>query len=143
MKGLYEKLQSQGKTPDFRELVDTVMLVARGFSRVWIFFDALDECDETTQRVDLLSAIQRFMKAGISGFATSRSHPKDIQFTFMNTRKIELLARATDIRPFVREQIAPHIQNQVVVEEIVSHIAAKADGMYAIVIDTSIKSWHR
>lgn len=130
VKGLYEKLMSQRKTPDLLELVDAIVSIARNFSRVWLFFDALDECDEKSQRVDLLSTIQRFMETNIGGFATSRSHPSDIQSTFKVTPKIELLARATDIQRFVTDKISARVRDQSVVEEIVSVITGKADGMW-------------
>lgn len=129
VKGLYEKLQPMRKTPDLRELVDAIVSVSQHFSRVWLFFDALDECDEVTQRVDILSIIQRFMKANIGGFATSRSHSEDIQSTFKMTTKIELLARVTDIKSFVTAKVSARVRDQKLVDEIVSQIAGKADGM--------------
>lgn len=132
MKGLYERLEPNRITPDIRELVDTIISVSRHFSRVWLFFDALDECDEITQRVDLLSTIQRFVEAKISGFATSRSHAEDIQSTFKMSTKIELLARASDIRSFVTGKICARVRDQKLVDEIVSLIERKADGMCVI-----------
>lgn len=78
VKGVYEELLPMRKTPDLRELVDAIVSVSQHFSRVWLFFDALDECDEVTQCVDILSTIQRFMKANIGGLATSRLHLSDI-----------------------------------------------------------------
>lgn len=132
VKGLYEKTERGGKTPDLCQLVDAIVSVAGHFSRVWLFFDAVDECDERTQRVDLLSTIQRFMGTNIGGFATSRSHPEDIQSTFRMTPKIELLARVTDITSFVTSKISARVRDQKLVKEIVSQIAGKADGMYVI-----------
>lgn len=130
VKGLYEKLQPMRKTPDLRELVDAIIFVSRHFSRVWLFFDALDECDEITQRVDILSTIQRFMRENIGGFATSRSHSEDIQSTFKMTTKIELLARETDIKSFVTAKVSARVRDQKLLDEIVSQIAGNADGMY-------------
>lgn len=132
MKVLYAKSEGGLKRPDLGELVDAIVSVSRGFSRVWLLFDALDECDESTQRVDLLSTIQRFMQANIGGFATSRSHPEDIQSTFKMAPKIELLARATDIKTFVTGKISARVRDGKLVEEIVTQILGKADGMCVI-----------
>lgn len=41
--GLYKKLEQGRTTPDLCELVDAIVSVAGHFSRVWLFFDALDE----------------------------------------------------------------------------------------------------
>lgn len=142
VKGLYAKSADKGKTPDLRELADAIVSVTRGFSRVWLFFDALNECDETKQRVDLLSTIRRFMKGNISGFATSRSHAEDIQSTFRGAAKIELLAQETDIKTFVKGKISVRVRDQKLVEEIVSEIARKADGMYVIDILLSFGAYH-
>lgn len=129
VEGLYEKLGQKGQTPDLHELVDTIVSVANGFSRVWVFFDALDECDQVSQRVDLLSTIQRFMTTNIGGFATSRSHAEDIQSTFKMTKKIELLARVSDIKSFATGKISARIRDQKLVDEIESQIEKKVDGM--------------
>lgn len=89
----------------------------------------MDKCNEVTQRIDILSTIQRFMKANIGGFTTSRSHSSDIQSTFKMTTKIELLARATDTKSFVTAKVSARVRDQKLVDEIVSQIAGKADGM--------------
>lgn len=137
---LYEKWANSGKTPDFPELVDALISIARHFSRVWLFLDALDECDKTKQRVDLLSAIQRLMKANtcISGFATGRSCTGDIGSAFEDTWRIELLARRTDIESFVRCKVSVPICDKRLVEKIVSEISKGVDGMYVIYIRPSI-----
>lgn len=45
------------------------------------------------------------------------------------TTKIELLARATDIKSFVTAKVSARVRDQKVVDEIVSQIAGKADGI--------------
>lgn len=129
VESLYENWVNEGKTPDVQKLVDALISMARGFSRVWLFFDGLDQCDKTNQRVDLLLAIRRLMKTNISGFVTSRSYAEDIQSTFQYTKKIEVLASTKDIECFVRWKISRHC-NKGVIEKIVSEISANAHGMY-------------
>lgn len=131
IKTLYENWANEGKTPDLQKLVDTLISVARGFSRVWLFFDGLDQCDRTEQRVDLLSTIRRLMKTNIniSGFITSRSYAEDIQSAFKGTTKIEIFTSREDIECFVRWKIN-RLCNKELVEKIVSEISGSADGMY-------------
>lgn len=110
-------------------MVDALISVARSFSRVWLFFDGLDQCDKTKQRVDLLSTIRRLMKTNISGFATGRPYAEDIQSTFKDAKKIEVLASKKDIESFVRWKISPSCDKKLV-ERIAPAISKKAHGMY-------------
>lgn len=130
IKTLYENWTNEGKTPDLQKLIDTLISVARGFSRVWIFFDGLDQCDKTKQRVDLLLIIRRLMaRTNISGLVTSRSYAEDIQSTFKSTKKVEVFSSGEDIKCFVRWKISL-LCNPQLIEKIVSEISGSANGMY-------------
>lgn len=127
---LYENWTNEGKTPDLQKLIDALISVARGFSRVWIFFDGLDQCDERKQRVDLLLIIRRLMaRTNISGFATSRSYAGDVRSVFNGTKKIEVFTSREDIECFVRWKIG-RLRNKQLTEKIISEISRSADGMY-------------
>lgn len=130
IKTLYENWTNEGKTPDLQKLIDTLISVVRGFSRVWIFFDGLDQCDKRKQRVDLLLIIRRLMvKTNISGFATSRSYAGDVRSVFNGTKKIEVFTSREDIECFVRWKIGSLCREKLT-GKIVSEISRSADGMY-------------
>lgn len=72
------------------------------------------------------------MEANISGFATSRSHVLDIQSAFERAIKIQLSATEGDIETYVRSRLSarfPPLKTQLI-EDVVSRVLEKADGMY-------------
>ena len=113
--------------PLLDDLIKAIKSLAGSFSCVWLFFDALDECDKTTLE-DLLPRIQDLMKTDIKGLVTSRSHVSEIQSTFKNAIKIELSAHRQDMEVFVRSKLSKRFATELV-DEIVARVLGKADGM--------------
>lgn len=68
---------------------------------MFLVFDALDECDQESQRKELLPLFHRVSKDGASQFLTSRHYPEDIQDSFSNIPKIELTAKEEDIESYI------------------------------------------
>lgn len=71
------------------------------------------------------------METNIQGFVTSRSHVSQIRSTFEKAITVELSARGEDIEIFVRSKLStrPKPLADRLVEEVVSRVLEKADGM--------------
>jgi hypothetical protein len=88
------------------ELEKLLISVLEPLPRTFIVIDALDECDERRHRRDMLNII-RSLRAyqNIRIFLTSRPYPSDIQSTFLNSPKINIEARDSDLRLYMVEQL--------------------------------------
>lgn len=103
---LFDKLESRGgKKPKFEELYNALTVIFRSFDQVFLVFDALDECDPKTQRKGLLPLFHRMRKSGANLFVTSRQYPEDIQASFSEEAKIELVPTEEDIGAYIRRRI--------------------------------------
>ncbi|KAI5846365.1 hypothetical protein DFP73DRAFT_387213 [Morchella snyderi] len=78
---LYNKLKREEREPDFEELYRVFLATCGKFSRVFLVFDALDECDQDGGQGYLLRSLQHLLeeKQQISIFLTSQPYPEDIQ----------------------------------------------------------------
>lgn len=104
---LYDKLKPENETPMLKDLQSALLAISKAFSRVFLIFDALDECNEDTQRKTLLPLFLKLSQpdTGISTFLTSRPHPEDIRDSFQGTAQIELKARDEDMEIYIEEKI--------------------------------------
>jgi hypothetical protein len=105
---LYTKSERASETPTLQDLQRILLVLSNTFSRVFLIFDALDECNEDTQRKELLPLFLNLSKLGtgrISIFLTSRPHPEDIRDSFKGTAQIELRARDEDMEIYIKEKI--------------------------------------
>lgn len=133
---LYDRLRPQNKRPTIEQLYTALIAASKLFPRVFLVFDALDEC-EPGARTELLPLFKRMGKDGISIFLTSRPHPEDIQdsLTINGAVKIELLAQAEDVVFYIQERIEKNqrarrlVQQANCKERIISELVACAEGM--------------
>lgn len=121
-------MSPKGQRPGLRDLLEILTSVAQEFTGVWLFFDALDECQEQ-QRATLLSSIAQLKNANIKIFATSRPHPEDIRQTFEKAIQLEVSANQADIETFVRSKLVPKRLKPAFIGEIISKILTQAEGM--------------
>lgn len=106
IEALYDKLVVERRKPSLDELYVTLFDISKSFSRLFLIFDALDECNPEKQRAKLLPLFHRMAEDnGASLFITSRPHPDDIQDSFGNGAKIELLAQDQDIETYIDGKI--------------------------------------
>lgn len=89
------------------ELYGALLAASKPFARVFLIFDALDECDAAKQRKQLLLLFRRMGKDGISVFITTRPHPEDIRNSLSgsDSAKIELSAQEEDIATYIEQRI--------------------------------------
>lgn len=133
--GSPEELEDLKKILTINDLYEVLVSTFGYFRRVFLVFDALDECAQRPQRNVLLPLFHRMGKDGACLFLTSRRYPEDIQTSFCNVAKIELVAQDEDIRQYVQEKInenprAKRLLSQANCEErIISELTGHANGM--------------
>ncbi|KAI5838616.1 hypothetical protein DFP73DRAFT_502743, partial [Morchella snyderi] len=133
------KLEEENKRPTLAQLVEVFFATFKFFGKVFIVFDALDECDEHSQRGKLLPLFHEMAGAGAGLFITSRHHPEDIQESFKVVAKIELSAKNDDIKSYIEERIEKNARAKRLVHDgkfgdrIVSQLTKCANGMFLAV----------
>jgi len=103
-------------------------------SRLFIVFDALDECDASANRGPVVELINDIKKSRARLVVTSRPYPPDIDRLFGDCPQILVEASDSDIRAFVLDQIAQSDHMSMIIggslkEKIVTSIMAKSQGM--------------
>lgn len=133
IEGLYDKISH--RRPTAEELYTVLLVTLASFVRVFFVFDALDECDPSTQRKELLPLFHRFGKSGANLFLTSRQYPEDIQHSLRDAAKIELTAKKEDITVYIESRINENLRASRLVqrakckEKIISEILDCSQGM--------------
>lgn len=109
---LYRELENHGRRPLIEDLLRIVCSFKKSFNCLFLVFDAMDECNEQSQRRRLLPLFHRLRDRGARIFVTSRPHPEDLQRSFRDVPQIELAATDADITTYVLGRIAesPRIQ---------------------------------
>ncbi|KAF8537497.1 hypothetical protein BDD12DRAFT_982128, partial [Trichophaea hybrida] len=103
---LYREMEKEipQRKPTYEELYDTLLELSKSFTRTFIIFDALDECDRL-QRGRLLSMCHRLGEGGFRVFIASRPHPDDIGDSLSDGPKIEVTAQTKDLRIYINHCI--------------------------------------
>jgi len=131
---LYEKNDSGKKKPRTEDLLNLLSNVMTS-SKVFLAFDALDEASDST-RIDLLKQLQRLEdgKKSLRVFMTSRPSV-EIKAPIEKIRSIEVTARESDLRIFIRAQLEEKIEEldiedqQTIMAQIVESVLSHAAGM--------------
>lgn len=145
-KKLYDEFILQQKQPPFQNLQQVLSSISQNFTRVFFVFDALDECDEKIQRMELLSFLDGLAKMKhISLFVTSRPYPRDIYecLTKINAAKIEISANEEDIKMFIAETIDENSHAKALIqgdlrERIILKLVDLCKGMYVYLAVSSL-----
>jgi hypothetical protein len=107
IKNLYEQHIRRGTRPSFQEISTALQEVSKSFSTVYIIIDALDECPKADgTRSQLLTKLKDLQKVvDLRLMVTARPIP-DIEVEFRLFPILEIRASDTDVKRFVRGQIA-------------------------------------
>jgi hypothetical protein len=134
LKDLYSRFTGGGKRPDLKELTSLLLQFSKSFNQTYILIDALDECNDASDRETFLAVLQEIQRASVKLFITSRSHLSDIPRVFGNQCRVDMTSNKKDIQEYLRtkltgdfelaELIGPELR-----EETVSNIVRKAGGM--------------
>lgn len=106
MEALYDTQEARGKSPKFEELYTVLVAVFKCFDRVFLVFDALDECDVKTRGKEFLPLLHRMGSSGARLFVTSRQYPEDIWESFHDTATmVEIVPTLEDVGVYVQRRI--------------------------------------
>ncbi|KAI5842429.1 hypothetical protein DFP73DRAFT_515030, partial [Morchella snyderi] len=139
---MYNKFHDEKRRPGLEDLYESFLsIVSSGpFNRVIIVCDALDECDPSSQRLQLLPLFHRMGNDGASLFLTSREYPEDIQSSLDGkSAKLKLSANDQDIHNYIVQKIEDNPRAKRLVREggikdmIISKLIKCADGMFLLV----------
>lgn len=130
---LYQQHKEKRTRPSVDELTRVFQSLSLMFSKVYVAFDALDEC-EGRQRANILSQISQMQSSSrIYIFTTSR-FIRDIQEQFNSCLVQEIRATPEDISSYITAHISqlPSCaqRSPSLLEEIKSSISEAVDGMY-------------
>ncbi|KAH0604080.1 uncharacterized protein H6S33_007111 [Morchella sextelata] len=143
LESLYNDLSQKNKslssepTPAYKLLLEILKM----FKRVYFVFDALDECEEETQRRNLIPMFHGLASSGASVFITSRSYPLDINESFSASTgavSITLAAQEEDLRIYIEQKIngnthARRLISPTIKDNIIQKLVDCAKGMFLLV----------
>ena len=125
MKGRLER----GRLGGIRELTKLIIdWIDRIPGSVYLVFDALDECENTTTQHQILKFINQLRRTNVRILATSRQ-PAPVEW---DTEKITITASDIDIETYVRSGLESRRISPSLTEEIVRAIIVNAQGMYIL-----------
>ena len=132
----HQRHKGKGSRPSIIELSDTIKVITRDWTRVFLVIDALDECTGAGTRSRLLKEIALLQDhVNVSFFATSRFLP-DVLEEFKGQLTLKIRAANEDVRTYITERMIelPAFvgRNNILKEKIVSEIIAAVDGMSVI-----------
>lgn len=136
IKSCYERCTRDKILPTVEEITRLLCLQVEKFSKVFIVFDALDECPEVNKtREKLLSRI-RSLRPIANLMVTSRPL-LSIESTFKNALRLEIHAQEQDIQRFIESQMdqEPNLialldGHNVIRSSITTTIVGRINGMY-------------
>lgn len=135
---LYKRIERGQGLPSWKELMIIFRDICSKSSEVFLILDALDECDENTNREPILELIEFLIDSRARVLVTSRPYPWDIKETFADYPQIQIEAADSDIRAFLCEKISNSKRSsrcfidETLSEEIVQSITRKSHGMYVL-----------
>jgi hypothetical protein len=133
--GLEPKEFRRGELPAWKELVAILVNLCKKLKNVFIVFDALDECDQHSNRGPVIEALKELIKkSDVRLLVASRPHPLDVKALLCDYSTITIEASDSDIRAYLLNEIAESptafkIIDAGLREEVIKSIMLKAQGM--------------
>jgi hypothetical protein len=131
---LYGRLREKKPLPTWKELTRTLVDVCNEVANLFLVFDALDECDEDTNRGATLEVLKDVAESSARLFITSRPQCLDINRALGACPQVVVEATREDIQEFVTRKIdesarmKPIIQGQLR-NLVIKTIVDKSQGM--------------
>ena len=135
VKDLYDRYKTKRTRPSQKEISETIHIVTKSYSRVFVIVDALDECQVSHGcRMTFLSELFSLQaKYGAKLFATSR-FILEISENFKGSIQLEIRARKEDVQTYLDHHISPQRaflrKNLALQNEIKAKIIEAVKGMY-------------
>ncbi|KAI9878652.1 MAG: hypothetical protein M1830_000323 [Pleopsidium flavum] len=135
-----------GQIPSLRQLETLLLSLCGNFARTFVIVDALDECTVLEERERFLSVLQSLEKASIKTLITSRPNLGDIKAQLRHAPQVEIIAKESDIRTYVKEKtesnrvfmkrLTPILEAQ-----IIDAITDRARGMFLMAVLQLERIW--
>lgn len=138
IKALYDHHESRRTRPPIDKILQSLQLVVKSYSRIFILVDALDECQSAEMcRYKFLKELFNLQtQHGINIFVTSRFIP-EIEKSFETSLSMEIRASQNDVTTYLTDRLdrLPRFvsTNQQLRQEIVEVIPEVVDGMYVCI----------
>ncbi|KAK0641814.1 hypothetical protein B0T16DRAFT_461843 [Cercophora newfieldiana] len=135
---LQRRITTTQYVPNWNDLKSAlVSLCNESPGPVFVVIDALDECEESSNREPVLELLRDLMDSQARLLITSRPFPPDIDDLLGHCSQILVEASASDIRAFVLEQITKSARMRKVIDnklrdQIVSKIEQTSGGMFLL-----------
>ena len=129
-----ESAYDERKPLDMNSIMEMFLESAQQFSNVFVFLDALDECNNREREI-LMPCLQRLLQSGIRICVTARPEVQ-CQLTSNQIRSLEISAHNHDVKNFLAQrlmQVESAVDDQSK-ELIISSVLAGAKGMYGTCI---------
>ena len=145
VKALYEVHQGHHRTGTLAEISSLLRAELRGYRKVFIIVDALDEYSENQNDCDSLLAELEKLREYSNMMLTSRSVAPYVD-AFRGASRVTIAAKAGDVRQYLESQIptlprfvkaSPELQ-----ELIIQTITEAVEGMYVTSISFSMPCCH-
>ena len=133
LKRLHQKFKAQGRTPQQRDLEQTLSSTCDNYARVYIVIDALDEFNPRYRKalVEFLAYIQH--KDCVKILMTSRSYPESVMKYFKAACRISIGAHEADLKKYILQEIDRSDNVDLIDEnfksEIIDKVSAGAQNM--------------
>ncbi|CZR53536.1 uncharacterized protein PAC_03415 [Phialocephala subalpina] len=121
--------------PSWTDLKRVFLDLCNSSARVYVVFDAPDECDKNTNRGQILEFLKELMESPVRTLITSRPYPPDVHKLLSGCSQVLVEASDADVRSYVLEQIgqsdllAANVIDDELREKITPSIVPKSEGM--------------
>ena len=120
--------------PSWGRLVTILVDLCKKAKKVFIVFDALDECDQHANRGPVLELLKELIKSDAQLLVASRPYPPDVEALLCDYSTIPVEASDSDIRAYLLNEMARSPTSSKIIdaglrEEIIKSIMSKSQGM--------------
>lgn len=134
---LYERHVRTRTRPSVGELTKLIRAEIDGYSKAFIFIDAMDECAEANGvRLDFLEQLRDLLQHPKIRLMITSRHMNGIRENFSYVLELEIMASDRDLRQYIEARIpkeprlARHVKGDRALQElIINTLAANAKGM--------------
>lgn len=103
---VYEKAHDSTPLLPLHELEKLILNIALTIPRLYIIIDALDECDGSEHRRNIIQFVRRMKQVqNIRAFVTSRQYPLEINDAFRDEPQIIIRAHESDLMRYIQKQL--------------------------------------
>lgn len=132
--GMLSRAARQKELLSWDELKAAFVGQCNASGTVYLVLDALDECDERTNRAPMIRLLDELKKCTARVLITSRQFAPDIDRLLQDCDAITIEAAASDVRAYLVDHIArspraARLMDEALKERVIGDILSKSQGM--------------